>query len=68
METHPDYTLVVMAGTGHSWKRAIPEQVRRNSDLTYRVILPEEPTLHRTNVQPEDSDYLWLGLPLQKIP
>jgi uncharacterized iron-regulated protein len=65
LKENPDFTLVVLAGSGHSWKRAIPEQVRRQSDLKYRVILPEMPRLERSSVTTGDTDYLWLGLPLE---
>jgi len=66
LERNPDHTVVVLAGSGHSWKRAIPEQVRRRSDLAYRVILPEMPSLERDEVRLNDSDFLWLDLPLRK--
>ncbi len=65
LERNPDHTVVVLAGSGHSWKRAIPEQVRRRSDLAYRVILPEMPSLERGDVMLDDSDFLWLDLPLR---
>ncbi len=65
LRENPDFTLVVLAGSGHSWKRAIPEQIRRQSDLSYRVILPEMPRLERDNVSIGDTDYLWLDLPLE---
>ncbi len=65
LKDNPEFTLVVLAGSGHSWKRAIPEQIRRQSDLTYRVILPEMPRLERDTVTTGDADYLWLDLPLE---
>ncbi|MDX1763435.1 MAG: ChaN family lipoprotein [bacterium] len=65
LERNPGYTVVVLAGSGHSWKRAIPEQVRRRSDLAYRVILPEMPSLERDVVLGNDTDFLWLDLPLR---
>ncbi len=65
LRANPDFTLVVLAGSGHSWKRAIPEQIRRQSDLSYRVILPEMPRLERDSVTIGDTDYLWLDLPLE---
>jgi uncharacterized iron-regulated protein len=65
LRENPEHTVVVLAGSGHSWKRAIPEQIRRRSDLGFRVILPEMPRLERTNVILDDTDYLWLDLPLQ---
>jgi len=57
------FTAVVLAGGGHAWKRGIPEQVRRRSNVPYRVILPEEQgRLARDTVSPEDADYLWLSI------
>ena len=63
LKEHSDYTIVILAGSGHAWKRGIPEQVRRQSNLTFRVILPEMPRLDRESVTLEDTDYLWLNLP-----
>jgi uncharacterized iron-regulated protein len=65
LREQPDYMIVILAGSGHAWKRGIPEQVRRQSDLTFRVILPEMPRLDRDRVTLEDTDYLWLDLPLE---
>jgi len=64
LKNNPDYSIIILAGSGHAWKRGIPEQVRRQSDLTFRVILPEMPRLDRKRVTLEDTDYLWLDLPL----
>ena len=63
LKKNPEATAVVLAGGGHAWKRGIPEQVRRRSDVPYRVILPEEQgRLDRDTVSPEDADYLWLSM------
>lgn len=56
IETHPDYIIVMLTGMGRFWKHAIPEQVRRSSDFSYRVILPEMPGLLRSKVKAEDTD------------
>jgi uncharacterized iron-regulated protein len=63
LEKNPEYTVVVLAGSGHAWKRGIPEQVRRqSSDVSYRVILPEIPNrLESATTTLDDTDYLWLG-------
>lgn len=54
-------TVVALAGTGHSWKRGIPEQVRKISDYRTRVILPEIPDrVSRKNLTSEDADYILL--------
>jgi uncharacterized iron-regulated protein len=63
LENNPDSTVVVLAGSGHSWKRGIPEQVRRNSDISFRVVLPEIPKrMDRDSVTFEDADYLWFNI------
>jgi len=64
LKENPDHTVVVLAGSAHSWKRGIPEQIRRRTDLAFRVILPETERLDRTSATTEDADYLWLDLPL----
>ena len=61
LKTHPDYTMVVIAGSGHAWKQGIPRQVQMRSNIPLRVILPEvagksEPDTTTTS----DADYLWL--------
>jgi len=60
LEKHPDRTMVVLAGSGHAWRRGIPEQVRRRSAVPYRIILPSIPG--KTDVKTatvEDADYVW---------
>ncbi|MFO0752101.1 MAG: ChaN family lipoprotein [Thermodesulfovibrionales bacterium] len=61
LKRNPGSTVVVLAGSGHSWKRGIPEQIRRASGLTYRVILPAPPDgARRDTITPDDADYLLL--------
>ena len=63
LRKNPSYTMVVLAGNGHAWKRGIPEQVSRQSDTLYRVILPQiEERVESEDVTLEDADYLWRGL------
>lgn len=60
---NPDSTVIVLAGSGHSWKRGIPEQVRLNSDVTFKVVLPEIPErMDRDSVSFEDADYLLFNI------
>jgi uncharacterized iron-regulated protein len=60
---NPRQAVVVLAGSGHAWKRGIPEQVRRQSQSSYRVVLPEIPErAEKSTVTVEDADYVWLGL------
>lgn len=57
----PDYRVVVLAGSGHSWKFGIPRQMLEEAEISYRTLLPEVPgRLDRGNVTREITDYLWL--------
>lgn len=61
LSRHPEFTVVVLTGSGHAWKHGIPAQVSKRSDLSYRVILPEIPgRAEQGKVSLEDADYLWL--------
>jgi len=62
LKKYPDKTVVVLTGNGHTWKRAIPEQVRTFSEkIHYRVIFPEMPGYIDTrNITIEDADYILL--------
>jgi uncharacterized iron-regulated protein len=63
VKNHSGVTVIVLAGGGHSWKYGIPEQVRRQSDYPFRVILPElTGRLTRENVTDSETDYLWLDI------
>ena len=54
-------TVVVLAGTGHSWKRGIPAQVRELSKYRTVVIMPEVPEqTDRKALTTADADYLAL--------
>jgi uncharacterized iron-regulated protein len=62
-QENPDYTLVLLAGKGHSWKHGIPAQIRKQSDFSYRVLLPEESGRANQQTATEaDADYLLLGV------
>ena len=53
--------MIVLAGLGHSWKRGIPEQVRKLSTFRYAVILPEMPgEMGIDTVTTDDADYIIL--------
>ena len=63
LEKNQDSRVVVIAGSGHSWKRGIPAQVSSRSSLPFRVILPEIPgRADREHVTQNEADYVWLGL------
>ncbi len=60
LNTNPQHTVVVLAGDGHSWKRGMPEQVRKHDGYQSKVILPKTGFLTRKNATLEDADFLWL--------
>lgn len=58
---NPRTTMVVLAGTGHAWKRGIPEQLRRQYEFHYKVVLPEMPDrINVRSITTEDADYILL--------
>jgi uncharacterized iron-regulated protein len=62
-QQHQEMVVVVLAGSGHSWRYGIPEQLQRRANLTYRVLLPEIiGRSDRTNTTSAEADYLLLGL------
>jgi uncharacterized iron-regulated protein len=63
LKKHPDRTLVLLAGTGHAWKKGIPERIKERSSTSYAVLLPEIPDhLDKDTVTTEDADYLMLDI------
>jgi uncharacterized iron-regulated protein len=62
LELNPDVTVVVIAGSSHSWRPGIPEQLSRFGDgINYRIILPEvAPVQTRESISRDVADYLWL--------
>jgi len=63
LDAHPGSMMVILAGSGHAWKKAIPEQIRQRSPFPYTVILPEVPDeIDRVRVNLGDADYLMLGV------
>ncbi|MDP2688592.1 MAG: ChaN family lipoprotein [Deltaproteobacteria bacterium] len=61
MEKNPGKKMVVLAGSGHSWKRGIPGQMERLSGLDYLVILPDVSDFDSFSVTTKDADYIWTG-------
>jgi uncharacterized iron-regulated protein len=62
LSQNPKTVMVILAGTGHVRKQAIPSQVRSRSDLSFTVILPEAPgSIDKTTVDNEDADYILLN-------
>jgi uncharacterized iron-regulated protein len=63
LDGHPDGAMVVLAGSGHSWRHGIPDQVRKRTRIPYRIVLPEiEERLTGESASTEETDYLWTGL------
>ncbi len=61
LSANPDTVMVILAGTGHVRKQAIPAQISKRSDVPYAVILPEVPgSIERNTVSSEDADYIFL--------
>lgn len=63
LQANPTHRIVVLAGNGHSWQHGIPAQLDSllAEPISHRVLLPEAAgRLDRTNLTPQDTDYLWL--------
>jgi uncharacterized iron-regulated protein len=61
MKRHRGQKMVVISGTGHAWKRGIPEQVRQDSSYKFKVVLPALPTeTMRSSITSADADYLFV--------
>jgi len=59
---NPGRVMVVLAGSGHAWKRGIPRKVRAAARLENIVILPEVVgDLDKRDVTAGDTDYLLLA-------
>jgi uncharacterized iron-regulated protein len=61
LEQNPEKVMVILTGTGHARKQAIPAQVKSRSDLPLTVILPEAPgSIEKGLVDVADADYIFL--------
>jgi uncharacterized iron-regulated protein len=59
MKKNPGRKMVVLAGSGHSWKRGIPEQVRRTEPYTFKVVLPSiQDRIKIGSITTGDADYV----------
>ena len=64
LRRYPQYTFVILTGTTHAWKSAIPEQIKRlSSGYSVSVILPEaSDESQRKKITPDEADYLVLNV------
>jgi uncharacterized iron-regulated protein len=63
LEKNPDTVVVILTGTGHARKGAIPRQIRSRSDVPHAVILPAVTGMIDLNtVSSKDADYIILDL------
>jgi uncharacterized iron-regulated protein len=63
LKRHPDAVVVILTGTGHAQKGAVPRQIRARSNLPYAVILPEiSGSIDRDTISNKDADYIILDI------
>ena len=63
LDKNPQGLIVVLTGTGHAQKNAIPRQIRQRSEVAHAVILPEvKGRIDPETVDTTDADYIMLGL------
>ena len=63
LKKNPNAIVVILTGTGHAQKGAVPRQIRARSNLPYAVILPEIPgSMDKETITSKDADYLILDL------
>jgi len=60
VKANPKKILIILAGNFHAWKRGIPEQISRVTDVPVKSILPsEDSSFFNYEVVLEDADYVW---------
>jgi uncharacterized iron-regulated protein len=63
LERHPEAVVVILAGTGHAQKGAVPRQIQARSNLPYAVILPEiSGRIDPETISRKDADYIILDI------
>jgi len=63
LENNPDSIMVILTGTGHAQKGALPRQIRARSNLDLAVILPEIPgRIDAATISKADADYIMLDM------
>ncbi len=62
LKDNPDYTIVLITGSGHARKGGIPAQLKKMTSLAHLVILPEIPGHGgMTPLDHDDADFLIRG-------
>jgi uncharacterized iron-regulated protein len=62
LKSNPNTVVVILAGTGHVRKPAIPVQIKKRSNLPYAVILPEIPgRIDANTISQKEADYIILN-------
>jgi len=63
LKRHPEAVVVILTGTGHAQKGAVPRQIRIRSNLSYAVILPEiSGRIDPQTITAKDADYIILDV------
>ena len=63
LKKNPSAIVVILTGTGHAQKGAVPRQIRARSDLPYAVILPEVPgSIDAETITSTDADFIILDM------
>jgi uncharacterized iron-regulated protein len=63
LNKNPKALIVLLTGTGHARKNAIPRQIRKRSEVAHAVILPEvKGIIDPETVDQSDADYIMLDL------
>jgi uncharacterized iron-regulated protein len=63
LNKNPNALMVVLTGTGHARKNAIPRQIRQRSEVAHTVILPEvKGIIDADTIDYTDADYIILDL------
>ncbi|MGD2185548.1 MAG: ChaN family lipoprotein [Desulfobacterales bacterium] len=63
LKKNPNSIVVILTGTGHAQKGAVPRQIRARSKVPYAVILPEIPgSIDAESITSKEADYIMLDL------
>ncbi|WP_084604564.1 ChaN family lipoprotein [Desulfonatronum thioautotrophicum] len=64
LKNQPDHTMIVLTGSVHAWKPAMPFQVHRLApQIRQASIVPDIPAhMDRLDITANDADFLMLGL------